>query len=606
MEDQTNSQLQRRPEGVACTPCRRAKMRCVVSNPVSAACDRCDRLGKQCVYETHRRGQWRRDITGKREDLQNATDVNVPEPDLLSNTQRLGFENQGSGSNSAPSGSDQSPFTPGTLRAALDAETTFGTESSSQFDLFMRTFDQKTNLTKNHDPIEMGLISRPSAQILFEGIFQPQSHRTIRDHSEALLGRALLQCDSAIENIWAIICMYHWKDKNDKRGAILIGFASQMAAYAEWNVMHHDTPGGGQTLDSSELQSRQERDRKRVLVILQNTERIYRLGDCTSIKSHEMTHIARDVYESMKKFGEHHNSYPTTVADFERFQNVMTSFHSQINEWRDQWCTVYSNFPYLEPLQRPITLLHRDYMCLYFNTIHLHMLLESDDRPLLGDQIAQAACICFSSAFGILQHAVHFGEMNVIYYLWDNAHNMVAYAAMLIPKLLEQGIDEPTMLKQQAVSVLDQANTTYLIASRSMVSQESHTPDYQSENECHLSTQARLLSTILGIINSSTPFVDESPEARGLSNISFNPDLPWLEEDQTSFNFFSEDRTNHLESPNINIGSNTFAPSDYFNSRVPQEYEELSLLEDKGFLESMYLNAGLLPLQKSGILSRDL
>ncbi|CAG1992201.1 unnamed protein product [Fusarium graminearum] len=581
----------------------------------------------------------------RREDLQNATDVNVPEPDLLSNTQRLGFENQGSGSNSAPSGSDQSPFTPGTLRAALDAETTFGTESSSQFDLFMRTFDQKTNLTKNHDPIEMGLISRPSAQILFEGffehfnclaglldpqlysftytrsrssllftmilvissrIFQPQSHRTIRDHSEALLGRALLQCDSAIENIWAIICMYHWKDKNDKRGAILIGFASQMAAYAEWNVMHHDTPGGGQTLDSSELQSRQERDRKRVLVILQNTERIYRLGDCTSIKSHEMTHIARDVYESMKKFGEHHNSYPTTVADFERFQNVMTSFHSQINEWRDQWCTVYSNFPYLEPLQRPITLLHRDYMCLYFNTIHLHMLLESDDRPLLGDQIAQAACICFSSAFGILQHAVHFGEMNVIYYLWDNAHNMVAYAAMLIPKLLEQGIDEPTMLKQQAVSVLDQANTTYLIASRSMVSQESHTPDYQSENECHLSTQARLLSTILGIINSSTPFVDESPEARGLSNISFNPDLPWLEEDQTSFNFFSEDRTNHLESPNINIGSNTFAPSDYFNSRVPQEYEELSLLEDKGFLESMYLNAGLLPLQKSGILSRDL
>ncbi|KAM0537462.1 hypothetical protein ACHAO7_012279, partial [Fusarium culmorum] len=60
---------------------------------------------------------------------------------------------------------------------------------------------------------------------------------------------------------------------------------------------------------------------------------------------------------------------------------------------------------------------------------------------------------------------------------------MVAYAAMLMPKLLEQGIDEPTMLKQQAVSVLDQVNTTYLIASRSMVSKESRTPDYQSENE---------------------------------------------------------------------------------------------------------------------------
>ncbi|QPC70491.1 hypothetical protein HYE68_001243 [Fusarium pseudograminearum] len=553
-----------------------------------------------------RRGQWRRDVTGKREDLQNSTNDNVPEPDLLPNNQRPAFENQGSGSNSALSGSDQSPFMPGTLRAALDAEATFGTDSSGQFDLFMRTFDQTTNLTKNQDPIDMGLISRPSAQILFEGIFQPQSHKTIRDHSEALLGRALLQCDSAIENIWAIICMYHWKDKNDKRGAILIGFASQMAAYAEWNTMHQNTPGRGQTLDSSELQPRQERDRKRVLTILHNTGRIYRLGDFTSVKSHEITRIARDVYDSIAKFGEHHNSYPTTVADFERFQNVMTSFHSQINEWRDQWCTIHSNFPYLEPLQRPITLLHRDYMCLYFNTIHLHMLLESDDRPLLGDQIAQAACICFSSAFGILQHAVHFGEINVIYYLWDNAHNMVAYAAMLIPKLLEQGIDEPTMLKQQAVSILDQVNTTYLIASRSMVSQESQTPDCQNENECHLSTQSRLLSAILGIINSSTTYVEESPEARGLSNISFNPDLPWLEEDQTSFNYFSEDRTNHLESRNIGFDDHTFDQSDYFKSRLSREYEELSLLEDKGFLESMYLNAGLLPLQKSGILSRDL
>ncbi|KAH7216974.1 uncharacterized protein BKA55DRAFT_218759 [Fusarium redolens] len=66
MADQTIQQTQRRPHGVACTPCRRAKMKCVTSNPASVVCDRCQRLGRQCVFESHRRGLWRRDMSGRR------------------------------------------------------------------------------------------------------------------------------------------------------------------------------------------------------------------------------------------------------------------------------------------------------------------------------------------------------------------------------------------------------------------------------------------------------------------------------------------------------------------------------------------------------------
>ncbi|KAH6992968.1 hypothetical protein EDB82DRAFT_498195 [Fusarium venenatum] len=536
----------------------------------------------------------------------------------------------------------------------------------------MQNPNSTTNPVKNHDPIEMGLISRPSAQILFEGffehfnslvglldphlysfiytrsrssllftmvlaiaarIFHPQSYKTIKDHSEALLGRALLACDSAIENIWAIICMYHWKDTNDKRGEVLIGFASRMAAYAEWNIPHRDTSEGRHVLDLAELELRQERDRQRVFAILYYSERTltyltkhppntslvipktisrtwidstkfsYRLGDCTSVSSLETTNIVNEVYESITKFGDRHDSHPKLVADFENFHNAMSSFNKRIEEWGDEWCTIYSNFPNLQPPQQFITLLQRDYTCLYFNTIHLHMLLESDDRSFLGDQIAHTTCICFSSAFGILQRAVHFGEMDVIYYLWDNAHKMIAYAAMLVPKFLAQGINEPTTLKQEATLILDQATTAYLIASRSMRIRESDTPAYKTGDDNRVYTQARLLSIILAILNDATSYTEESSESRGAPDIPFNPDLPWLEEDETPFNFFTEDRTNHLESQNIGFDDHTFTQPDYLSSYVSQEYEKLDLVEDRDFLNSMYLNAGLLPLQESGILS---
>ncbi|KAG8672136.1 hypothetical protein FPOAC1_005397 [Fusarium poae] len=679
MADQTSIQLQKRPEGVSCNACRRVKMKCVSSNSASPTCDRCERSGKQCMYETHRRGMWRRNHAGKREDPQTSTNNNPAEPltrghdGLLRSSGGLDIKSLSSGSYSAPSGSDQSSFPPGTLATALHDETTFGTESSSRFDLSMQNFDIATDPIKIHDPIEMGLISRPSAQILFEGffehfnslvelldpklysftytrsrssllftmllsiassIFQPQSNKAIKAHSEALLGRALLTCHSTIENVWAIICMYYWKDANDKRGETLIGFASRMASYAEWNTTHRDTAGGGQPLDLGEIKLRQERDRQRVLAILHynemrltyltkhtpltslivpktvsrtwiyQTESSYRLGDCTSVSNLEMTNIAHDVYESITKSGEHLGSHQNVIADLEHSHNAMASFNIKIDKWRDEWCTIYSNFPSLQPLQQPITLLQRDYTCLYFNTLYLHMLLGSENRSFHGDQITHTTCICFSSAFSILQRAVHFGEINVIYYLWDNAHRMIAYAAMLVPKLLALGINEPTMLKHETTLILDQATTAYLIASRSMGIRESDIPAHKTGDKNRVSTQARLFSAILTIINDTTSYVEESSEDRGLPDIHFNPDLPWLEEDQVPFNFFAEDRMNHLQFQNIGFDDHEIDQPDYLSSCASQRYERLDLLEDKEFLDSMYVDAGLLPLHESGILFR--
>lgn len=123
--------------------------------------------------------------------------------------------------------------------------------------------------TRNKSSLLLTMILTISSRI-----FQPESHKPIRDHAEVLLGQALLACDSAIENIWAIICMYHWKDANDTRGYTLIGFALRMAASAEWNMTRRSISYDIQGLqDLGQLQVRQRRDKDRVWLALGNIDR---------------------------------------------------------------------------------------------------------------------------------------------------------------------------------------------------------------------------------------------------------------------------------------------------------------------------------------------
>lgn len=107
-------------------------------------------------------------------------------------------------------------------------------------------------------------------------VFRPDLHQALRRHVEMLLGKVLLACDSAVENIWAIVCMYYWKDVGDKRGYTLVGFALRMASSAEWNktrrrVASHEEMNS-QMLET-ELQVRQRRDKDRVWLSVGNIDR---------------------------------------------------------------------------------------------------------------------------------------------------------------------------------------------------------------------------------------------------------------------------------------------------------------------------------------------
>jgi hypothetical protein len=108
------------------------------------------------------------------------------------------------------------------------------------------------------------------------GVFQPALYRELRSHAESLLGRVLVTCDAKLQNIWAIVCMYYWKELDDKRGYTLIGFAMRLATSSEWNASGRDPPYRQSLKASSatnETIARKRRDQDRAWLYLGSLNR---------------------------------------------------------------------------------------------------------------------------------------------------------------------------------------------------------------------------------------------------------------------------------------------------------------------------------------------
>ncbi|KAJ8097665.1 hypothetical protein POJ06DRAFT_270467 [Lipomyces tetrasporus] len=395
---------QRRVYGVACTVCRRGKVRCVSSSFEGNRCDRCARLQKDCIFMSHRRGLWRRERNASRSDNQGGRPrINQSSPETLLATENSSNPSRSSSAPSVSNGASGRPLegkhtawpSPGnnTSSDASFPPQSFIMHSEDTRGLFLYTvldpnrviigngestdaapvIQDNTEATTKADPIDLNLISHPSAQFLFEGfykhfnclvglldpelhtfsytrqrssllfssiltissrIFRPESHLLLREHSESLLGKVLLACDSAIENIWSIVCMYYWKEVGDSRGYTLVGFALRMAVSTKWNKTRRRCAfdrGEASKSAESEVQVRQRRDKDRLWLALGNIDRTssyftdrplflapiagesasrgwltiakraYHLGDGKAVGGFELTKIAQPVYDIMMK-----------------------------------------------------------------------------------------------------------------------------------------------------------------------------------------------------------------------------------------------------------------------------------------------------------------
>lgn len=202
-----------------------------------------------------------------------------------------------------------------TLDSALDPDRNLKSERKLKATEDADISSAKGSRSSKDDPISLRILNRPSAQMLFEGyfkhfeyhvgfldpklytftytratsaflftailttaarVFRPDVYPGLKAHQESLLGRTLLSCDAAQENIWAIVLGYYWKEMGDTRGYTLVGFAIRLATSSEWNVSRRGMSGARASPPSrreTEHQVRVRRDQERIWLFLGSLDR---------------------------------------------------------------------------------------------------------------------------------------------------------------------------------------------------------------------------------------------------------------------------------------------------------------------------------------------
>lgn len=80
--------------------------------------------------------------------------------------------------------------------------------------------------------------------------------------------------------------------------------------------------------------------------------------------------------------------------------------------------------------------------------------------------------LCFSCALGVLQHMIKMGHLDILYFLWDTAHLMTGYSAMMVLKLLNQFRHQRLVSTRNAFETLTEISDLYSIAARSLHTEE--------------------------------------------------------------------------------------------------------------------------------------
>ncbi|ENH66079.1 hypothetical protein FOC1_g10000452 [Fusarium oxysporum f. sp. cubense race 1] len=445
------------------------------------------------------------------------------------------------------------------------------------------------------DPIHLRLLSQPSAEYLFEGVLQPESYVAVQKHSDTLLAQVLLTCDAAIENIWAIVCVYHWKNVNDTRGYTLLGFAIRMAASAGWNKFRGgmDFACKPQVINHPQVNlARQQRDQERLWLALGNLDRSKVVG------TFELTQMSCPVLDAMTNLREAQDPSSTSTS-FQSFRKAMEAFNVAVTEWGQYWSSKFMELPDSEPFQSHLTLFFQDYTQLYFNSVLLHQLLliEKSDISYSG-AVEGTMQLCFSCALGVLQHMIKMGHLDILYFLWDTAHLMTGYSAMMVLKLLNQFRHQRLVSTRNAFETLTEISDLYSIAARSLHTEEevsvlNATRKARSSNPAEV--QARLFGAILARLK--TNYKPATPGSNGsLLQASSGTVLTSMEDGyqgEIANTGVGDEGTSHNLFPVPMAGQ---AESSGLTPRRETDY-----VADGDFMNSMFTLAGLVSWDEPGI-----
>lgn len=243
----------------------------------------------------------------------------------------------------------------------------------------------------------------------------------------------------------------------------------------------------------------------------------------------------------------------------------------------------------------------------HFNTVLLHRtLVEADFVP---NAAVQAAVIrSYETALATLKQATIIGKAEVLYYLWDTAHLMIAYTAMVLLKILKQAPGCHGISASEAYAVLGHLTDLHTTAAAAVQTSEGEHREKNNQPTSTIEAQARLLKAILFRIKA-----DVIPLQHRHSTVGDNYEVVG-----NNNNIQATHTTDNMVHASIEATMPVLPPP-VMHEQEPAQHEpplqglseeplDVSLLTDEmdyllssDAVENWFSNAGLLPWDEQGI-----
>nr|KMM70858.1 protein priB [Coccidioides posadasii RMSCC 3488] len=343
------------------------------------------------------------------------------------------------------------------------------------------------------DPVNRNLLSMPSAQGLFDKsrspflfsallaaaakVFSPQLYLKLHDHVEFLLRKILGSGEKSTEIVQGICLVTHWKEPSDSRAWMLVGYAIRACMEMGWHKISptHLDPvfedGNRGSAKEMELRERRNKERTWLMLFVYDRSVSLQLGRPSMIHMdhlirnaetwHQHAYAVPGIDEVMVSFVQLRilgfdlldvfwlHPVATTSQTIDKDEFILKTFNSELDRWEAKWYRILDEGNGPEQLFQPrfltfvnavasSSVCHRFLVRFYGN--HLRLLIHSFRLQLSilsGNVSKESLWICYSSALEMLRLVVHrLGMVSHLYYCQDSVHVMVAYAAVVIIKIL--------------------------------------------------------------------------------------------------------------------------------------------------------------------------
>lgn len=134
----------------------------------------------------------------------------------------------------------------------------------SQFDPELHTF---TYIQQKSSLLLSTILSASSKA------FHPHLHTQLQAHTEKLLGKAFTKGDKSVEVVQAILVLTYWKEPDEARTWLLVGYAIRLCIELGW---HKPQDQNTSAMNTSELGIRERRNIERTWLVLFVYDRRYK------------------------------------------------------------------------------------------------------------------------------------------------------------------------------------------------------------------------------------------------------------------------------------------------------------------------------------------